>query len=131
MMSRATGPEASPPCLPLSWTRTETTISGSRRVTDKPRIVFKFLFFSDAIAGSVTDDLGGSGFSAELNPREFQLTASAARFVDDAPHGVGELSNGWFRDRKPLLTDILGIFQHMRLFENAARGDSTNQAGQL
>src|SRR5580692_10320668 len=42
----------------------------ARRIADEPRVVFKFLFFSDAIACPVADDLGGAGFSTKLNPSE-------------------------------------------------------------
>src|SRR5579859_7934837 len=42
----------------------------ARRITDKPRIVFKFFLFANAIACPVADDLGGPGFSTELNPSE-------------------------------------------------------------
>ena len=103
----------------------------SRRIADKPRIVFEFFLLADARAGIVTNHLCGAGLATELDPGEPQLTAGTPGFVDDAIHGVGNLLDGVLGDGEAFFLHIGSILEHVRLHEEAARGNAPDHARQL
>src|SRR5260370_14326206 len=103
----------------------------ARRITNKPGIVFELFLLPKLLTGGVTDDLRCSRFASDIDSGEPDVARSATFFVYDAVHGIGNLLDRRFGKRKPLFTNIRGVLQQMRLFENAAHGDPANGVCEL
>src|SRR4029077_19175993 len=75
-------------------------------VADKPRIIFKFLLLSEAVARRIADDLGGARFSADFDPRQAHISCRAAFLVDDAVHAVSYFLHRWLGKGESFFADV-------------------------